>query len=612
MNDVKIANPLSNALRKCKSHFLAIAFFSGLINILYIVPSIFMLQVYDRVVPTRGSATLFLLTVILAVSLIVFSVLDAVRLRLLLRASVRLEKMAAPEILNRILGADGSTPAQRSQAIRNFDTVRAALTGPAVVAVFDAPWAPVYIIISYLLHPLIGALALFSCMLLVAVAVAGNLATKSGQGIAMQKATLAYRYQEFSVHASEVIRTLGMRRAIVRKHLMERQDIVGAQSAVAGISSNYLAVTKFLRLFLQSMALALGAWLAINQDISAGAIFAASFILGRALQPVEQILNSFKSVTDARISYRSLDAFCRQPQHVMTHTHLPSPKGRIEADGIGVYAPDSEKHILSGISFVVEPGELVALLGPSGAGKSTLLRVLAGALEPSEGEMRVDGARYADWDREELARSIGYMPQSPTLFPATVFENISRFRAYAEGGRSGDLDARVVAAAQCAKAHNIILRFAKGYDTPLQIGEGGGLSAGQRQMVALSRALFDAPPILFLDEPNAHLDMNAESAMLTMLQELKARGATVIVSTHRTGLLQIVDKIMLLHNGQLKAYGNRSQFVRGQAAVPPAPKQETARGKAPTGPHPPPNKHVNGGGAKPPQGAGTDVAVTEQ
>jgi PrtD family type I secretion system ABC transporter len=563
----------------CKLHLISAAIFSGFINALYIAPSIFMLQVYDRVVPTRGGNTLFLLTVILALSLVVFSALDAVRLQLLLRASLRLERLAAPEILNRVLGAGRATTVQRSQAIRDFDTIRAALTGPAVVAIFDAPWAPIYILISYLLHPLIGLLALLSCFLLIGVAVAGNFATKGGQAMAMQKNAIAYRYQEFSVQSSEVIRTLGMRRAIVNKHIMERRDIVGAQSQVAGIAANYLAITKFLRLLLQSMALAVGAWLAINQHISAGAIFASSFILGRALQPVEQILNSFKNVLDARMAYRNLDAFCRQPLLLAKHTSLPTPKGRIEADSINVLAPNTDKRILSNVSFTIEPGEVVALLGPSGAGKSTLLRVMAGALEPDEGEMRVDGARYADWDREQLARNIGYMPQSPTLFPASVFDNISRFKAYESGSGSADLNARVIAAAQSAHAHNIILRFANGYDTSLHMGEGGGLSAGQSQMVALSRALFDSPPILFLDEPNAHLDMNGEQGMLSMVGEFKKRGATVVISTHRTGLLQIVDKIMLLHNGELKAFGNRSELVQRQTAVPPPRKRGTDQPK---------------------------------
>ncbi|WP_188062727.1 type I secretion system permease/ATPase [Sphingobium sp. KCTC 72723] len=566
MRHVELDNPLLTALRACKTHFVYAAIFSGLINLLYIVPSIFMLQVYDRVVPTRGGATLLLLTVVLTVSLVVFAILDAVRLRLLLRASIRLEKRAAPAILDRILAAGDTSPAQRSQAMRDFDTLRATLTGPAIVALFDAPWAPIYIIISYLLHPLIGLLALLSCVLLAGVAIASNYATKQGLALAVQKTGLASRYQEFSIQSAEVVRTLGMRKAIVNKHLTERIEITNSQTSVAAMSGNFLAITKFLRLLLQSMALALGAWLAINQSISAGAIFAASFILGRALQPVEQILNAFKNVMDARTAYRNLDGFCRQPQLARQYTSLPAPEGMVELEGVTVRAPGSDQLILSDISFTITPGEIIALLGPSGAGKSTLLRVLAGALAPDEGEVRIDGARLEDWDREALARHVGFMPQTPTLFPATVHANISRFRAY-ESGTQERLDERVVAAATKAGAHELILRFPKSYDTMLNIGEGSGLSAGQRQMVALSRALFDDPKILFLDEPNAHLDMNGENKMLELLTDLKKRGATVVVSTHRTGLLQCVDKIMLINNGILQAFGTRDEFVRPTAAV---------------------------------------------
>lgn len=561
------SNPLQDALRACRRHFLFAGLFSGLINILYLVPSIFMLQVYDRVVPTRGGATLLVLTLILTVSLIVFAILDAVRMRLLLRASIRLEKMAASNILHRILGTGGATPLQRAQAMRDFDTLRGTLTGPAIVALFDAPWAPIYIIISYLLHPLIGLLALFSSLLLIGLAVWSDFATKKQLADTAQRSSASYRSQDYSIGASEVARALGMRDALVTRHLVERADLVRRQSDIASASGGFLAVTKFLRMLLQSMALALGAWLAINQSISAGAIFAASLILGRALQPVEQILGAMKNVMGAQNAYKGLDAFCRLPDVTINPTALPAPRGRLEANGIIVRAPGTDRVLLHDLSFTIEPGEIVALVGPSGAGKSTLLRVLSGALEPDEGEVRIDGARLADWNREELGRHVGYMPQTPTLFPTTVHANISRFRALL--GKSGeDLDREVVTAAQMAGAHDLILRFANGYDTQLSVREGGGLSAGQRQVVALARALFGQPTLLFLDEPNAHLDMNGEARLLQTLAELRERGATVIVSTHRTGLLQSVDKVMLLRDGAIQVFDDRAKVIRPAAVEP--------------------------------------------
>jgi ATP-binding cassette subfamily C protein len=563
------SNPLRDALRACRRHFIFAGVFSGLINILYLVPSIFMLQVYDRVVPTRGGTTLLVLTAILTVSLIVFSLLDAVRMRLLLRSSIRLERMAAPNILHRILGSNGATPLQRAQAMRDFDTLRGTLTGPAIVALFDAPWAPIYILISYLLHPLIGLLALFSSALLIGLAVWSDLATKKQLAETAQRSTATYRSQDYSIQASEVARALGMRDALVTRHLLERADVVRQQSDVASSSGGFLAVTKFLRMLLQSLALALGAWLAINQQISMGAIFAASLILGRALQPVEQILNAMKNVMGAQNAYKGLDAFCKLPDVTITPTALPAPRGKVEANGIVVRAPGTDRVLLHNLSFTINPGEIVALVGPSGAGKSTLLRVLSGALEPDEGEVRIDGARLEDWNREDLGRHIGYMPQTPTLFPISVHGNISRFRAFQ--GESGEaLDREVVSAAQMAGAHDLILRFANGYDTQLVVREGGGLSAGQRQVVALARALFGRPTLLFLDEPNAHLDMSGEARLMQTLAELRERGATVIVSTHRTGLLQAVDKVMLLRDGAIQVFDDRSKVVR-PASVEPVP-----------------------------------------
>lgn len=559
-------NPLRNALRACRRHFWAVGIFSGLINLLYLAPSIFMLQVYDRVVPTRGVPTLLVLSLILAVTLIVFALLDTVRIRLLMRASIRLEKMAASNILHRIVGTGGASPAQRAQAMRDFDTLRGTLTGPAIIALFDAPWAPIYIIISWLLHPWIGVLALVSSLLLIALAVGSDWSIKKSVADVANRTSHAYRSQDYSIQASEVARALGMREAVVVRHLAERADLARRQSDIAGSSGSFLAATKFLRLFLQSMALALGAYLAINQEISAGAIFAASLILGRALQPVEQILNAMKNVMAAQTAYKNLDQFCRLPDVTATRTTLPAPRGRIEVDGVTVRVPGSDRVLLDNLSFVIEPGNIVALVGPSGAGKSTLLRTLAGALVPDEGEVRVDGARLNDWNPDELGRHVGYMPQTPTLFPASVHANISRFRSLTEGGGEA-LDKEVLAAAKLAGAHEVILRFEMGYDTRLAVREGGGLSSGQRQLVALARALFGSPAIFYLDEPNAHLDINGETRLIATLQELKARGATVIVSTHRTGLLQAVDKVMLLRDGAIQVYDDRANVIRPAPAV---------------------------------------------
>lgn len=559
------------ALRACRRHFIYAAAFSGLINILYLAPSIFMLQVYDRVVPTQGGATLLVLLFVLAFTLAVLSTMDVARMRLLQRASVRLEKLAAGPLLTQIMGAESVSQTARLQAIRDFDTIRATLTGPAILALFDAPWAPIYILVSFLLHPWLGVLSLVSAIGLTVLAILSERATKASLRAANARQSEISRLQDFSVQASEVARALGMRDAVVGRHLTERAQLVALQGQVSRSSGSYLAATKFLRLLLQSAALAVGAWLAINQKISAGSIFAAALILGRALQPIEQILAALKSVLSARASYVSLSQFGARAEFDPHRTTLPAPQGHLTVEGVSVIAPGGDRRILSNISFWAAPGELIALVGPSGAGKSTLLRVLAGALEPNGGEVRIDGARHSDWDRDKLGQHLGYMPQDPTLFPTTIHANISRMAGYL-GHDPDELDAKVVDAAVRAGAHDIILRMPKAYETDLRARD-GGLSAGQRQVVALARALYGEPNLLLLDEPNAHLDGDGEARLMETFAELKKRRATIIVSTHRTGILQVADKILLLRDGVVQAFGPKEEIMRAGSPQPAVPQK---------------------------------------
>ena len=574
-------NLVRAALAACRRHFVYAALFSGLINILYLAPSIFMLQVYDRVVPTQGTPTLFLMLLVLTFALLVLTAMDVARMRLLQRASVRLEKLAAGPMLAQIIGSDRVPPAARSQAIRDFDVLRGTLTGPAIVALFDAPWAPIYIIVSFLLHPWLGVLSLVSAVALTAIAWWGERNTQAALRSATGRQMEINRLQDFSIQAADVGRALGMRGALVSRHMSDRAELVQLQGEVARRSAGFLAATKFLRLLLQSMALAVGAWLAVDQLISAGAIFAAALILGRALQPIEQILNALKNVLSARSAYQNLAAFAENAVYDPDRTALPPPKGNLTVQGVTVLAPGSDRRILTNIGLWAEPGELIALIGPSGAGKSTLLRVIAGALDADAGEVRIDGARHQDWDRDRLGRHIGYMPQDPTLFPATIHANICRLSGYL-GEDSEELDRKVIEAAMRAGAHDIILRLPKAYETDLRARD-GGLSAGQRQAVALARALYGSPNLILLDEPNAHLDGEGEARLLETFGELKRRDATLIVSTHRTGILQVADKILILRDGAVQAFGNRDDVMRsaGPQAVPKGPGEIPApEGKA--------------------------------
>jgi PrtD family type I secretion system ABC transporter len=558
---------ITEALAACRPHLIYAAIFSGLVNLLYLAPSLYMLQVYDRVVTTRGNTTLFYLTLILGFALICSALLDHARMQMLQKASARLEIRGAAELLDHILGRNSGRPVQRAQAMRDFDMLRQTLSGPPVIALLDAPWAPVYIFVCFLLHPWIGVFALASALILGVIAWAGERANAGKIKQSTEQSNIAYQLQEFSIRASEVVRALGMRRAVVAKHIAQRSHVVAVQGDVTASSGRYLAITKFWRMFLQSLALGLGALLAINGMISAGAIFAASLLITRALAPIEQILGAMKNMLQARTAYRDLSALAAEAarrEHLPT---LPAPKGVLEAEAVGVLTPSRDGRILSDISFAAQPGEVIALIGPSGSGKSTLLRALSGGLAPDSGTVRIDGAKYADWDLDRLAQHMGYLPQDPTLFPGSVHANICRF----ENSLIGDdpaIDEKVVAAAQAAGAHDMILRLPQGYAT--ELSGSGGVSAGQAQRIALARALYNDPVVLLLDEPNAHLDGEGDAKLLQTLAAMRARGATVIISAHRTGILAVTDKIMVMRDGRMVVFGPRDELMKAQGPASPA------------------------------------------
>ena len=548
---------LRGALNACRSHLLGVGVFSGLLNLLFIVPMLYMLQVYDRVVPTRGSGTLLMLTVVLLAGLATLAALDWARSRLLVRASLRLELELAGLLLGATLArAERPMDAIVRQPMRDFDTLRQALTGPALLALCDAPWAPIYIVISTIIHPALGLLGLVGGGTLATVAWLNERATGSGLRGATEAAHRAYASQEQVVASAENVRALGMRDAMVQRHVGERTAMLALQTRAGFSSGSYLAVSKFLRLTLQSLALGLGAWLAIDNRISAGGIFAASFLAGRALQPIEQLLAAWPSLVRAGGAYRKLSDLLDSAAPSVAPTVLPEPTGRVRVEQVTV-GRSAETRILTNVSINLEPGEVVTIVGPSGAGKSTLMRVLAGALRPDAGLVRIDGARFADWDPDRIGAFIGYLPQSLSLFAGTVKENIARF---ATDRSAMTIDEQVVAAAQAALAHDMILQLPNGYDTMLG-WEGQGLSAGQAQRIALARALFRDPPILLLDEPNSHLDSEGEAQLLKTITGAKARGAATAIIAHRLSVLSVSDKILVMRDGQVEAFDERDEVI---------------------------------------------------
>ena len=551
------------------------AVFSALLNLLFLVPMLYMLQVYDRVIPTRGHLTLFFLTLVLVFGLTTLALLDFVRARLLVRASIRLDRQLAGVLLDTSLARrDRTFDAVARQSMREFDTLRQALTGPAIVALCDAPWSPIYILICFVIHPLIGLLVLVGAAILAAVAVRNSTATSGPIQSAHDAAARAYASQEQVLAGAENVRALGMRRAMVRRHLAERDAMLTLQSGASFAGSRYVTISKFLRLALQSLALGLGAWLAIGNSISGGAVFAASFLAGRALQPIEQLLGTWRTVAQARAAYDKLNSLLEARETDTAMTQLPPPEGRMDVEQLTVLNAAGDGAILAGISFQLVPGEVVAVVGPSGAGKSTLLRMLAGAGRPDRGIIRVDHANVLDWDPERLAAYVGFLPQDVCLFAGTIKENIARFEDSNAGDE--DVDAKAIAAAKACFAHELILKLPNGYDATLGWG-GRGLSAGQAQRVGLARALYGDPPIILLDEPNAHLDASGEGQLVDTLVALKARQAAVLVVAHRLGVLAAVDKIMVLRDGRLEAFGSRDEIIARLGGGPATPIESAPR-----------------------------------
>ncbi|MEO6311109.1 MAG: type I secretion system permease/ATPase [Sphingomicrobium sp.] len=565
---------VQSALKACRRHFAYAFLFSALLNLLFIAPMLYMLQVYDRVVPTAGGTTLLFLTLVLLFALATLAILDSVRSRLLARASVRLDRVLAGAIIDASLSRpELSSQRLSKQALREFDVLRQVLTGPAIVGVFDAPWVPVYIIIAAMIHPWIGALALVGAGISLFLAWRNEQATNGPLKRSNEAAGRAYASYEATLSSAETVRALGLREALVAGHLDNRASMLSLQTEASLGASRLAALSKFVRLALQSLGLGLGALLAIDAKVSPGAVFAASFIIGRALGPIDQLVGSWRPIVQARAALGTLSELFGETPPNTALTRLPRPEGRLQVEGLTI-ADQTRRVILGGVSFDVAAGETVAIVGPSGAGKSTLVKAIAGAMMPSAGIIRFDGADQRNWDSERLAEHVGYLPQEPSLFAGTVKDNISRFAA-ARGASAGEIDSEAIEAARLAGAHELILQLPGGYDYPLGLG-GRGLSAGQAQRVALARALFRNPQYLILDEPNSNLDAEGDQQLVQILSDLKAKGLTILVVAHRLSVLPIVDKLMVIKDGRLAMYGPRDEVL--QKIAPKAPPARVVSG----------------------------------
>jgi PrtD family type I secretion system ABC transporter len=541
------------------------------VNLLLLVPPLYMLQVFDRVISSRSSETLFLLTVAAIAALLVMALLEVLRGRLLVGAGVALDRKLGPTVLDGLLTHTSRlSGAEYLNGLRDVNTLRGFLTGAGIFAVFDAPWLPLFLLLIFLFHPVLGMVACAGALLMVILAVLNERFTRKPLEGVQSEAKRAGRFIDVATRNAEVVSALGMLPAVTRRWGKMNDGVLRKQIEANALGGTFSGLTKFSRQFIQMAMLGAGAWLVIAQDVTPGVMMAATIILGRALAPVETLVASWRTLVEAQVAWRRLDQLIAATPPVEPGTELPAPKGALVLERVMFAMRGADRAIIKGVSFSLAAGESMGMVGPSAAGKSTLARLIVGVWKPTGGAVRLDGADVATWPRERLGPHIGYLPQDVELFAGTVADNIARL---------GEPDAaEVIRAAQRAHVHDLILRLPKGYDT--DIGEAGqALSPGQRQRVGLARALYGKPRLVVLDEPNANLDTDGDEALLRTLRGLKEEGATVIIIAHRPSLLGGVDKLLVLRDGAAEMFGPRAEIMaKITRAAPPAP--PAARGVA--------------------------------
>ncbi len=542
---------LSNLLRRLRGSFIAAGIFSIFFNVLVLTIPIYMMSIFTRVMSSKSEETLVLLSVAAAVALAMQALLDFLRSRLAVNISLALDAHLSPQVLEAVLRQAAGSAQRNSQRLRDASELRNFLNSSAVFAFVDIPFVPLYVLVIFLLHPALGTLALGGSLLLLGVAFANELATRKPLKETLQLNRQALGRVEICVRNADVIAAMGMMPAILLDWRTKNVDTLSAMSSAGARGTMATSSARFLRTMLQVGIYGLGSYLYIENAILPGAIIAASILMGRALAPAETAISAWRNIVSARAAYQRLHEVLSTERlgRYRDRTSLPDPEGKLVVERVVVKAPGSDKMILKSVSFHLAPGQFIGVVGPSGAGKTTLGKVIVGILRPTAGAARLDGADLADWNPDELGRHIGYLPQDVQLFAGTVRDNIARL------SRDGDSRA-VVAAAQAAGVHQMILGLPNGYET--DIGDAGNLlSAGQRQHIALARALYGSPRLLVLDEPNSNLDSMSERALVNALGQAKKRGVTIVVITHRPKILGSADKMLVLQDGRVDVCGKR-------------------------------------------------------
>ncbi len=560
-----------SALARCRTAFIGVGVMSGIINVLYLTGSFFMLEVYDRVIPSRSVPTLVGLMALALVLYAFQGALEALRSRILARVGAALDEALSARVFDIVVRAPlkGATPGDGLLPLRDLDQLRGFLAGSGPSAFFDLPWMPIYLVICFLFHPLIGVAALVGAGVLATLTYLTDRSTRApsqaSTGHGMRRNGLA----EAGRRNAEVLAAMGMQGRFSARWGDANRDYMMSQQHVADVAGGFGAGSKVFRMALQSGVLALGAWLVINNMASAGIIIASSILVARALAPAELAIANWRGFVQARQSWARLsELFARIPAVNEPHA-LPAPTQSLVVEGVSVVPPGTQRVVVQDLSFGLRAGQGLGIIGPSASGKSTLVRALVGVWPPARGKVRLDGAALDQWSSADLGPHIGFLPQEVELFAGTISENIARFDPAA---RSED----VIAAARAAGVHELILRLSEGYDT--RIGESGaGLSAGQRQRIGLARALYGEPFLVILDEPNANLDNEGENALTRAILGVRERGGICIVVAHRPSALAAVDLILMMADGRGQAFGPKDEVLKQVLRPAPAPPAVAAK-----------------------------------
>lgn len=533
-------------LETCRYYLFYGFFISMFVNILQLTFSIYMLQVYDRVLTSYSVSTLIVITAAAVVCLIVFAMLEWIRSRLLIRAGIEFNNVLSNDILYKNLENYSNFSRQSNQAsIKDVQIIRNFLSGNSIFAFFDIPWMPLYFFLIFILHPYLGFASLCGGICVICIGVMTQKITSTDLKQANVLTNIASGFWDSALRNSSAVRSMGMVNSFIKRWNGLNNNAIGLQTRASKRAGLLQSINKALRMGLQVLIYAVGAYLTITHESTAGIMIAASIIMGRALAPIDQAMSSYRMSLEARDAYKRLKTTLEQPS-LPPPMPLPAPTGEISVENL-FFGPPGQP-ILKNISFKVDAGDILAIIGPSASGKSSLCRLLLGLWKPMTGKVRFDNADIATWDAEVLGEHVGYLPQEVELFAGSIAENIARMHEVAPKA--------VIRAAELAGVHKLVLNLPKGYDT--LIGEGGAsLSGGQRQRIGLARALYGNPKIVILDEPNSNLDEEGENGLIQAIHHLKAQRTTVIFVTHKPNIFGIADKILMLRQGQITCFGPR-------------------------------------------------------